>query len=156
MLLYGTSILNKDQEGRGIFCISGRLRVVYWKLSLFTEFLPMKVSSLFYGIAFGWSKFRSGLPFLIGLLLRLGRILTIDNLCCNKVCVIKWCYMCKKAGKTVGHLFLYCDYATEMYLSKKIMLLRCGSLFSVSLSLAVLPTNFSFTLLALIDCCSFS
>ena len=115
MLLYGTSILNKDQVGRGIFCISGRLRVVYWKLSLFTKFLPMKVSSLFYGIAFGWSKFSSRLPFLIGLLLRLGRILTIDSLCCNKVYVIKWCYMCKKAGKTVGHLFLYCDYATEMW-----------------------------------------
>jgi hypothetical protein len=45
----------------------------------------------------------------------LGKILTIDNLCRRMVVVIDWCFMCKKAGETVDHLLIHCDYARELW-----------------------------------------
>lgn len=39
----------------------------------------------------------------------------IDILQHCKLYVIKWCYMCKKAGKTIGHKFLPCKCASELW-----------------------------------------
>lgn len=39
----------------------------------------------------------------------------MDDLCWHKVCVIEWCYMRKKVRKIVYHLFIYCDYASELW-----------------------------------------
>ena len=63
----------------------------------------------------------------------MGRILTIDDLCHHKVCVIEWCYLHKKVWETVYHL-----------LSTVIMLVSCGPLFSIS-------TGYSFNGLCLKD-----
>jgi len=40
-----------------------------------------------------------------------GKILTIDNLRNRRVCVVEWCYMCKKSGETTDHLFLHFPYS---------------------------------------------
>ena len=45
----------------------------------------------------------------------LGTILTIDNLRLRKVWIIDWCYMCKRNGESVDHLFLHCPIAFEMW-----------------------------------------
>jgi hypothetical protein len=45
----------------------------------------------------------------------LGKILTIDNLHRSMVWVLDWCFMCKRAGETVDHLLLHCEYVRELW-----------------------------------------
>ena len=45
----------------------------------------------------------------------LGKILTLENLWYKGVAVIGWCYMCKKSGELVNHLFLHCPIAQELW-----------------------------------------
>uniref|UniRef100_A0A2N9HB65 Reverse transcriptase domain-containing protein n=1 Tax=Fagus sylvatica TaxID=28930 RepID=A0A2N9HB65_FAGSY len=40
-----------------------------------------------------------------------GKILTIDNLRRCRILVLDWCFMCKRAGESVNHLMLHCEYA---------------------------------------------
>ena len=44
----------------------------------------------------------------------LGKYLTIDNLQKRKVWILDWCYMCKRNGESVHHLFLHCPFATNL------------------------------------------
>ena len=44
-----------------------------------------------------------------------GKILTIDNLCRRRIWVLDWCFMCKRAGESVNHLMLHCEYAQELW-----------------------------------------
>ena len=37
----------------------------------------------------------------------LGKIFTLENLWYKGVVVVDWCYMCKKSGESVNHLFLH-------------------------------------------------
>jgi hypothetical protein len=43
-----------------------------------------------------------------------GKNLTIDNLRRRKIWVLDWCFMCKRAGESVDHLLLHCEYASEL------------------------------------------
>ena len=45
----------------------------------------------------------------------LGKILTIDNLQKMHFVVLEWCFMCKRCGESVDHLFLYYPIAFEMW-----------------------------------------
>lgn len=47
----------------------------------------------------------------------LGKILTVGNMGKRKVIVVGWCNMCKRSGKSIDHLFLYCDVARELWAS---------------------------------------
>lgn len=85
-----------------------------FEVKSFIEFLLMEVSSLFPGRVYGASKFHSRLPFFTWTAV-MGRILTMDDLCWHKVCVIEWCYMRKKVRKIFYHLFIHCDYASELW-----------------------------------------
>uniref|UniRef100_A0A2N9H476 Reverse transcriptase domain-containing protein n=1 Tax=Fagus sylvatica TaxID=28930 RepID=A0A2N9H476_FAGSY len=44
-----------------------------------------------------------------------GKILTIDNLRRRRIWVLDWCFMCKRAGESVNHLMLHCEYAQELW-----------------------------------------
>lgn len=45
----------------------------------------------------------------------MGKNLTIDILHCQKVLVLDWCYMCKRARETLDHLLLHYDYACVIW-----------------------------------------
>ena len=45
----------------------------------------------------------------------LGKILTVDNLRRRKLVAVDWCYMCKRSGEIVDHLFLHCPVAQELW-----------------------------------------
>jgi hypothetical protein len=45
----------------------------------------------------------------------LGEILTLDNLRKRKVILVDWCSMCKRSGKFIDHLLLYCAVARELW-----------------------------------------
>jgi hypothetical protein len=45
----------------------------------------------------------------------LGKILTLDSLHKRNIIVLQWCCMCKNCGKSIDHLFLDCEVATEMW-----------------------------------------
>jgi hypothetical protein len=42
----------------------------------------------------------------------LGKNIMIDNLRRRKVCILDWCFMCKRAGETGEHL---CEYVRELW-----------------------------------------
>ena len=44
-----------------------------------------------------------------------GKILTLDNLRLRRLWVLDWCYLCKKAGESVNHLMIHCEYAQELW-----------------------------------------
>jgi hypothetical protein len=44
-----------------------------------------------------------------------GKILTLDNLRRRGLWVLDWCFMCKKAGESVNHLMIHCEYAQELW-----------------------------------------
>jgi hypothetical protein len=44
-----------------------------------------------------------------------GKILTLDNLHLRRLWVLDWCYLCKKAGESVNHLMIHCEYAQELW-----------------------------------------
>ena len=43
------------------------------------------------------------------------KILTINNLRRCRILVLNWCFMCKRAGESVNHLMLHCEYAQELW-----------------------------------------
>ena len=45
----------------------------------------------------------------------LRKCLTIDNLRKRKVWILNWCYMCKRNGESVDHLFLHCPFALDLW-----------------------------------------
>ena len=45
----------------------------------------------------------------------LRKCLTIDNLRKRKVWILNWCYMCKRNGESVDHLFLHCPLASDLW-----------------------------------------
>ena len=45
----------------------------------------------------------------------LGKCLMIDNLQKRKGWIFDWCYMCKCNGELVGHLFLHCPFAMDLW-----------------------------------------
>ena len=44
-----------------------------------------------------------------------GKILTLDNLRRRGIWVLDWCFVCKKAGESVNHLLIHCEYAQELW-----------------------------------------
>jgi hypothetical protein len=44
-----------------------------------------------------------------------GKILTLDNLHRRGFWVLDWCFMCKRAGESVNHLMIHCEYAQELW-----------------------------------------
>ena len=47
--------------------------------------------------------------------LTLRKCLMIDNLHKRKVWILDWCYMCKRNGESVDHLFLHCPLASDLW-----------------------------------------
>ena len=45
----------------------------------------------------------------------LGKCLTIDHLRKRNVWILDWCYMCKRNGELVDHLFLLCPFASDLW-----------------------------------------
>jgi hypothetical protein len=45
----------------------------------------------------------------------LEKILMLDNLQKMNVIMAEWCYMCKKCGESIDHIFLHCEVATELW-----------------------------------------
>lgn len=41
----------------------------------------------------------------------LGKVLTADNLCRHGMVMVRWCYLCQVAAKSIDHLFLHCLFA---------------------------------------------
>ena len=41
-----------------------------------------------------------------------GKFSTLDNLHRRNIIVVEWCCMCNKAGDTVDHVLLHCDFAS--------------------------------------------
>uniref|UniRef100_A0A7N2MU36 Ultraviolet-B receptor UVR8 n=1 Tax=Quercus lobata TaxID=97700 RepID=A0A7N2MU36_QUELO len=91
----------------GSFSFEGRCIIVNWKLSgasstpfiallIWKQKIPSRVAF------FAWSA-------------ALGKCLTIDNLRKRKVCILDWCYMCKRSSESVDHLFLHCPVASELW-----------------------------------------
>jgi hypothetical protein len=66
------------------------------------------------GEAFGRFVFLTRLMFLLGWWLK-GKILSLDNLRCRRIWVLDWCFMCKRAGESVNHLMIHCEYAWELW-----------------------------------------
>ena len=44
----------------------------------------------------------------------LGKCLAIDNLQKRKVWIVDWCFMCKRNGESVDHLFLHCPFDMDL------------------------------------------
>jgi hypothetical protein len=44
-----------------------------------------------------------------------GKIITIDNLRKRHVIVVDWCFMYKKCGESVDHIFLHCEIASATW-----------------------------------------
>jgi len=44
----------------------------------------------------------------------LGKILTVDNLRKRSIIIVDRCCLCKRDGKTVDHLLLYCDVVSTL------------------------------------------
>jgi hypothetical protein len=68
---------------------------------------------------FPWkSIWQSRVPYKVAFftwLVAQGKILTIDNLRHRRIWVLDWCFMCKRAGESVSHLMLHCEYAQELW-----------------------------------------
>jgi hypothetical protein len=45
----------------------------------------------------------------------LGKILTLNNLRKMNIIAIEWCCMCKICEKSIDHLLLHCEVATELW-----------------------------------------
>ena len=45
----------------------------------------------------------------------LRKCLTTDNLRKRKMWILNWCYMCKRNGESVDHLFLHCPLASDLW-----------------------------------------
>ena len=63
---------------------------------------------------FGGIKFPIRLLFFTWLAAH-GKILTIENLCRRQIWVLDRCFMCKRAGESMDHLMIHCEYARELW-----------------------------------------
>ena len=69
-------------------------------------------------ISLGKSIWQSRVPHKVAVFIWLvahGKILTLDNLRLRRLWVLDWCYLCKKAGESVNHLMIHCEYAQELW-----------------------------------------
>lgn len=47
----------------------------------------------------------------------LGKNLMLDTFRKKSVVVSEWCWVCKKSGKNIDHLLLYCEVTTDLWAS---------------------------------------
>ena len=84
---------------------------------LVSDYYKILSGSAFFG--FPWkSIWKQKIPSRVAFLVwtaALGKCLTIDNLCKRKVWILDWCYMCKRNGESVDHLFLHCPFASDLW-----------------------------------------
>ena len=84
---------------------------------LVSDYYRILAGSAFFG--FPWKsiwkqKIPSSVAFFVWTA-ALGKCLMIDNLRKRKVWILDWCYMCKRNGESVDHLFLYCPFASDLW-----------------------------------------
>ena len=95
---------------------------IYIYIYIYKGFLVRDYYRILAGTAsfgFPWkSIWKQKIPFRVAFFVwttALRKCLTIDNLHKRKVWILDWCYMCKRNGESIDHLFLHCPLASDLW-----------------------------------------